>query len=159
MPEEVVELLNRYLAPVVNVIFSNNGLLDKFYGDGIMAVFGAPIPAEDDARRAVTAARQILEQVHLLNAQPGVTWPLSVSIGLATGDVVAGHIGSERRLEYTVIGDAVNLASRLQAIAEPNQILADEETFKKIKGLLTTTRRMARIKGKAKPIPVYELHG
>src|SRR5580704_3513642 len=159
MPEEVVELLNRYLAPVVNVIFSNNGLLDKFYGDGIMAVFGAPIPSEDDARRAVTAARQILEQVHLLNAQPGVTWPLSVSIGLATGDVVAGHIGSERRLEYTVIGDAVNLASRLQAIAEPNQILADEETFKKIKGLLTTTRRMARIKGKAKPIPVYELHG
>jgi adenylate cyclase len=159
MPEEVVELLNRYLAPVVNVIFSNNGLLDKFYGDGIMAVFGAPIPAEDDARRAVTAARQILEQVHLLNAQPGVTWPLSVSIGLSTGDVVAGHIGSERRLEYTVIGDAVNLASRLQAIAEPNQILADEETFKKIKGLLTTTRRMARIKGKAKPIPVYELHG
>jgi len=159
MPEEVVELLNRYLAPVVNVIFANNGLLDKFYGDGIMAVFGAPIPAEDDARRAVTAARQILEQVHLLNAQPGVTWPLSVSIGLATGDVVAGHIGSERRLEYTVIGDAVNLASRLQAIAEPNQILADEGTFNKIKGLLTTTRRMARIKGKAAPISVYELHG
>jgi adenylate cyclase len=159
MPEEVVELLNRYLAPVVNVIFSNNGLLDKFYGDGVMAVFGAPRPAEDDARRAVTAARQILEQVHILNAQPGVTWPLSVSIGLATGDVVAGHIGSERRLEYTVIGDAVNLASRLQGIAEPDQILADENTFKKIKGLITTTRRMARIKGKAAPISVYELHG
>ncbi len=158
MPEEVVELLNRYLGPVVNVIFSNNGLLDKFYGDGIMAVFGAPRQAEDDARRAVTAAREILEQVQLLNSQPGAPRPLSVSIGLATGEVVAGHIGSEQRLEYTVIGDAVNLASRLQAIAEPNQILADEATYRRVSGLFTSTRRMARIKGKASPISVYELH-
>ena len=159
MPEEVVEMLNRYLDPVVNVIFSNSGLLDKFYGDGIMAVFGAPRPSDDDAQRAVTAAQQILEQVQSLNAQPGVTWPLSVSIGLATGDVVAGHIGSERRLEYTVIGDAVNLASRLQAIAEPNQILSDEATYERVKGRLTATRRVARIKGKAGLTPVYVLHG
>lgn len=159
MPEDVVELLNRYLAPVVNVIFSNSGLLDKFYGDGIMAVFGAPRPSEDDAVRAVTAARQILEQVHLLNGQPGVTWPLSVSIGLATGDVVAGHIGSARRLEYTVVGDAVNLASRLQGIAEPDQILSDEATYERVKGRLTATRRLARIKGKAGLTPVYVLHG
>jgi len=159
MPEEVVELLNRYLGPVVNVIFSNSGLLDKFYGDGIMAVFGAPRPSDDDAQRAVTAAQQILEQVRLLNGQAGVTWPLSVSIGLATGDVVAGHIGSERRLEYTVVGDAVNLASRLQGIAEPNQILADEATYERVKGRLTVTRRMARIKGKAGLTPVYVLHG
>jgi len=159
MPEEVVELLNRYLGPVVNVIFSNSGLLDKFYGDGIMAVFGAPRPSDDDAQRAVTAAQQILEQVRLLNGQAGVTWPLSVSIGLATGDVVAGHIGSERRLEYTVVGDAVNLASRLQGIAEPNQILADESTYERVKGRLTATRRMARIKGKAGLTPVYVLHG
>jgi adenylate cyclase len=159
MPEEVVEMLNRYLGPVVNVIFSNSGLLDKFYGDGIMAVFGAPRPAEDDAQRAVTAARQILEQVQALNEQPGVSWPLSVSIGLATGDVVAGHIGSERRLEYTVVGDAVNLASRLQGIAEPNQILADEATYERVKGRLTATRRLARIKGKARLTPVYVLHG
>jgi adenylate cyclase len=159
MPEEVVEMLNRYLGPVVNVIFSNSGLLDKFYGDGIMAVFGAPRPSDDDAQRAVTAAQQILEQVRLLNGQAGVTWPLSVSIGLATGDVVAGHIGSERRLEYTVVGDAVNLASRLQGIAEPNQILADEATYERVKGRLTATRRMARIKGKAGLTPVYVLHG
>jgi PAS domain S-box-containing protein len=158
MPEEVVELLNRYLAPVVNVVFANLGLLDKFYGDGVMAVFGAPRPAEDDALRAVTAARQILEQVHQLNSQPGVTWPLAVSIGMATGDVVAGHIGSEQRLEYTVIGDAVNLASRLQAMAEPNQILADEQTYDRVKGQMTATRLLARIKGKAALTPVYVLH-
>jgi adenylate cyclase len=159
MPEEVVEMLNRYLGPVVNVIFANSGLLDKFYGDGIMAVFGAPRPSDDDALRAVTAARQILAQVHALNAQPGVTWPLSVSVGLATGEVVAGHIGSERRLEYTVVGNAVNLASRLQALAEPNQILADEATYERVKGRLTATRRLASIKGKAGHTPVYVLHG
>ena len=159
MPEEVVEMLNRYLGPVVNVVFSNSGLLDKFYGDGIMAVFGAPRPGDDDALRAVNAAQQILQQVQALNAQPGVAWPLSVSVGLATGDVVAGHIGSERRLEYTVVGDAVNLASRLQGIAEPNQILADEATYERVKGRLTATRRMARIKGKAGLTPVYVLHG
>lgn len=159
MPEQVVDMLNRYLEPVVNVIFANSGLLDKFYGDGIMAVFGAPLPADDDARRAVTAAHQILQQVHALNAQPGALWPLSVSIGLATGDVVAGHIGSERRLEYTVVGDAVNLAQRLQGIAEPNQVLADEATYACVKGRLTATRRMASLKGKAGLIPVYVLHG
>lgn len=159
MPEQVVDMLNRYLEPVVNVVFSNSGLLDKFYGDGIMAVFGAPRPADDDARRAVTAAHQILQQVHALNAQPGAIWPLSVSIGLATGDVVAGHIGSERRLEYTVVGDAVNLAQRLQGIAEPNQVLADEATYACVKGRLTATRRMASLKGKAGLIPVYVLHG
>ena len=159
MPEQVVELLNRYLAPVVNVVFANGGLLDKFYGDGVMAVFGAPRPGDDDALRAVLTAGQILEQVRALNQQPGVSWPLAVSIGLSTGDVVAGHIGSERRLEYTVIGDAVNLASRLQQIAQPNQILADEKTYERIRGRFTATRRLARIKGKSGLTPVYVIHG
>ncbi|HEV2878340.1 MAG TPA: adenylate/guanylate cyclase domain-containing protein [Candidatus Eremiobacteraceae bacterium] len=159
MPEQVVELLNRYLAPVVNVVFANAGLLDKFYGDGVMAVFGAPRPSDDDALRAVLTAGQILEQVRALNEQPGVSWPLAVSIGLATGDVVAGHIGSERRLEYTVIGDAVNLASRLQQIAQSNQILVDQKTYERVKGRFAAERRLARIKGKAGLTPVYVIHG
>ncbi|MBV8082533.1 MAG: GAF domain-containing protein [Candidatus Eremiobacteraeota bacterium] len=159
MPEEVVDMLNRYLAPTVDVVFNNLGLLDKYYGDGIMAVFGAPRPAADDTSRAVLAARQILEQVELLNAQPGVHWPLSVSIGLATGDVVAGNIGSERRVEYTVVGSAVNLAQRLQSIAEPNQILADARTYEKVRGQVAATRRQARIKGRAGLTTVYVLHG
>jgi adenylate cyclase len=159
MPEEVVEMLNRYLAPVVNVVFANAGLLDKFYGDGVMAVFGPPRPADDDAWRAVVTAEQILDQVRELNGQPGVTWPLAVSVGLATGEIVAGHIGSERRLEYTVIGDAVNLASRLQQIAQPHQILADERTYERVKGRIAATKRLARIKGKAGLTPVYVIHG
>lgn len=157
-PEEVVDLLNRYLEPMVNVIFANSGLLDKFFGDGVMAVFGAPRPSEDDARRAVDAARQILEQAQRITVEPRISWPLAVSVGLATGDVVAGHIGSERRLEYTVIGDAVNLAARLQAIAEPNQIVADERTYELVKGRVAATRRMARIKGQARLMTVYVLH-
>jgi adenylate cyclase len=159
MPEEVVDMLNRYLTPAVDVVLANLGLLDKYYGDGIMAVFGAPRPAPDDTNRAVLAAHQILEQVELLNAQPGVHWPLSVSIGLATGDVVAGNIGSERRLEYTVVGSAVNLAQRLQSIAEPNQILADARTYEKVRDQITATRRQARIKGRAGLTTVYVLHG
>jgi len=109
--------------------------------------------------RAVLTAGQILEQVRALNEQPGVSWPLAVSIGLATGDVVAGHIGSERRLEYPVIGNAVNLASRLQQIAQPNQILADEKTYERVRGRFAATRRLARIKGKAGLTPVYVIHG
>jgi adenylate cyclase len=158
MPEEVVEVLNSYLAAAANVVFANLGLLDKYYGDGLMAVFGAPRPAADDAQRAVIAARQIMQQVERLNAQRGATWPLSVSIGLSTGDVVAGNIGSQQRLEYTVVGSAVNLAFRLQAIAEPNQILSDAPTYDKVQNQVTATRRQARIKGKVGLTPVYILH-
>lgn len=159
LPEDVVELLNRYLGALVNVVFANGGLLDKFYGDGVMAVFGAPRATEDDALHAALTAVQILEQMRQLNAAPGVAGPLAVSVGLATGEIVAGHIGSVQRLEYTVIGDAVNLASRLQAIAQPNQILCDERTYERIKGKLRASRRMARIKGKAGLTPVYAVSG
>lgn len=157
-PVEVVSLLNRYLDPLVDVVFNYGGLLDKFYGDGIMAVFGAPRPADDDAARAVTAAREMLDKVRVLNAASNATRPLSVSIGLATGDVVAGHIGSSRRLEYTVIGDAVNLAARLESLAEPNQILADERTYERVRNHVRATARPAFIKGKAGPETVYVLH-
>lgn len=157
-PVEVVSLLNRYLAPLVDVVFNHGGLLDKFYGDGIMAVFGAPRPADDDAARAVAAAREMLEKVRMLNVGAQATRPLTVSIGLATGDVVAGHIGSSRRLEYTVIGDAVNLASRLESLAEPDQILADERTYERVQHLVTATPRPAFIKGKSGPETVYVLH-
>ena len=157
-PVEVVDLLNRYLDPLVDVVFNYGGLLDKFYGDGIMAVFGAPRPADDDAARAVAAAREMMQKVQVLNASATATQQLSVSIGLATGAVVAGHIGSSRRLEYTVIGDAVNLAARLESLAEPNQILADERTFSKVENIVTATARPAFIKGKSGPETVYVLH-
>jgi len=158
-PVEVVKLLNRYLDPLVNVVFDYGGMLDKFYGDGIMAVFGTPRPAADDAARAVRAALQMIEQVKMLNLATGAVRPLSISIGLATGEIVAGHIGTQRRLEYTVIGDAVNLAARLEGLAEPNEILVDERTYEKIRGAVAATRRLVRIKGKSDSSAVYVLHG
>jgi len=158
-PVEVVALLNRYLDPLVDVVFETGGLLDKFYGDGLMAVFGTPRPAADDALRAVRAAQHMLERVRLLNAAVGAGKPLAVSIGLATGQIVAGHIGSARRLEYTVIGDAVNLAARLEALAEPGQILVDERTYEKVRDFVPGTRRLATIKGKSGTSSVFVIHG
>lgn len=126
-PEEVVEMLNRYLERAVADIFAREGLLDKFHGDGVMAVFGPPRVREDDARRAVESAFALQESVEQLSQT--MQHPFRISIGLATGTVVAGHIGSMQRMDYTVIGDAVNLASRLQAKAPPGGILCDEVTY------------------------------
>jgi len=119
----------------------------------------APVDALMLAARAVRAALQMIEQVKMLNLATGAVRPLSISIGLATGEIVAGHIGTQRRLEYTVIGDAVNLAARLEGLAEPNEILVDERTYEKIRGAVAATRRLVRIKGKSDSSAVYVLHG
>jgi adenylate cyclase len=126
-PEAVVAMLNRYLEGAVADVFAQNGLLDKFHGDGFMAVFGAPRPQPDDAKRAVRTAFALQNTVDRLSRTTST--PFRISIGLATGSVVAGFIGSTLRMDYTVIGDAVNLASRLQAKAEPGTTLCDEATY------------------------------
>jgi adenylate cyclase len=125
--ERVVEILNTYFEEAVRVVFENDGLLDKFYGDGLMAVFGPPRVRGDDAARAVAAAIALHEQVARIG--PKLHYPLAISVGLATGDVVAGHFGSTKRMDYTVIGDAVNLASGLQSAAPPGTIYCDDETI------------------------------
>ncbi len=123
--ERVVEILNTYFEEAVRVVFENDGLLDKFYGDGLMAVFGPP--RVRGAARAVAAAIALHEQVARIG--PKLHYPLAISVGLATGDVVAGHFGSTKRMDYTVIGDAVNLASGLQSAAPPGTIYCDDETI------------------------------
>jgi adenylate cyclase len=125
--ERVVEILNTYFEEAVRIVFENDGLLDKFYGDGLMAVFGPPRVREDDAARAVAAAIALHEEVARIG--PKLHYPLAISVGLATGDVVAGHFGSTKRMDYTVIGDAVNLASGLQSAAPPGTIYCDDETI------------------------------
>jgi adenylate cyclase len=155
-PERVVDILNTYFDEAVRVVFDHDGLLDKFYGDGLMAVFGPPRVRGDDATRAVEAAIRLHDRVASLG--PRLDYPLRISVGLATGDVVAGHFGSAKRMDYTVIGDAVNLASGLQSAAPPGAIYCDEETI-----LSTTTisrpvhRLKARIKGRTELVPAYAI--
>ena len=128
---DVVDLLNDYFDQMVEVIFNHEGALDKFIGDALMAVWGTPVSSEDDAARAIAAARDMLESLQSFNSVRAdqALEPIRVGIGLASGVCVAGAIGARRRMEYTVIGDAVNLASRLADVARGGEIVCDEETF------------------------------
>ncbi len=152
--ERVVEILNAYFEEAVRVVFDHDGLLDKFYGDGMMAVFGPPRVREDDAARAVRAAVRLHQAVADLG--PRIDYPLRISVGLATGEVVAGHFGSTQRMDYTVIGDAVNLANGLQAAAPPGTIYCDEATMRRAGAIAAPVeRRAARIKGRADLVSVF----
>lgn len=120
-PEATLDLLDRFFERAVPCVLAEDGTVDKFLGDGLLAVFGAPVSQEDAAQRAVRAALAIRAAVQGLS-------DVSVGIALATGPLVAGHVGTKSRHEFTVIGDVVNLASRLQSEAGPNQILIDRAT-------------------------------
>jgi len=111
-----------------------NGTLDKYIGDGLMAVFGAPMERENDAERAILTAKEMKRQLAVMMAtQEGSRKKFDIRIGINTGRVVAGNIGSPKRMDYTVIGNPVNIASRLESIAKPNQILIVEETYRAVK--------------------------
>ncbi len=146
-PDRVVEILNAYFDEAVRIVFEYDGLLDKFYGDGVMAVFGPPAVRDDDAARAVAGAIRLHEVVATIG--PRIAYPLRISVGLATGDVVAGHFGSAKRMDYTVIGDPVNLASGLQAAAPAGAIYCDAETVARAGSISRPLHRVsARIKGR-----------
>ncbi|MCD6297094.1 MAG: FHA domain-containing protein [Deltaproteobacteria bacterium] len=157
-PRETNILLNRYFSKMTDVIFKYDGTLDKYLGDGMMAVFGAPMEKEDDAERAVHAGLEIIRQLADMMKETSKDRKFDIRIGINTGRVVAGNIGSPKRMEYTVIGDPVNVASRLETIARPNQILIGEETFKLIKGKFEIQKVGAKkVKGKSAEIMVYEV--
>lgn len=133
-PEEVAAMLGDCLGGMVDAVFDHHGTLDKFTGDGIMAVWGAPLPLADAADQALAAARamrtNVTRQNEIRRAEGRA--PLEAGFGLSFGTVFAGNIGSERRLEYTVVGDAVNLAARLCEIAGPGEILVDEDLAREL---------------------------
>jgi len=159
-PDAIAQLLSEYFTEMVEVIFEHGGTLDKFVGDAILALWGAPIAHEDDADSAMRAAAAMQRAVTALNAK----WagegrpPIRVGIGVNYGEVFAGNIGSQRRLEYTVIGDAVNVASRLCTKAGPGEVLLSEPFYQQ----LTTKPDVERIdamplKGRAQPIAIYRV--
>jgi adenylate cyclase len=159
-PMEVVELLNEYFSEMTDLVFENGGTLDKYLGDGLMAVFGAPLAKPDDSLRAVKTAIEMQRALARLNRDWEAMGQRSLKIGLGvnTGPVTAGNIGSARRMDYTVIGDAVNLASRLCANAAGGQILISESTHCTLQGRLPAKKLdPIKVKGKEAPIEIYEI--
>ena len=159
-PHAVVELLNEYFSEMTDIIFESGGTLDKYLGDGIMAVYGAPIPKPDDALRATKTAMEMQRALAALNRdwESRGQQPLRMGVGVNTGPVTAGNIGSAKRMDYTVIGDAVNLASRLCSNAAPGQILVSESTFLELNGTIPAQRlEPIRVKGKETPVELHEV--
>lgn len=154
--EEIVHLLNEFLTLVVEVVFKYEGTVAKFMGDGLMTIYGAPISHEDDALRAVKTAMEMREVLKKFNQNRKK--PIHIGVGITTGDVVVGNIGSEKRMEYTAVGMRVNLAARLQAISENNQILLDKDTYLKIANLVNVIKlEPIMIKGLESPVEIYEV--
>ncbi|MBZ5492949.1 MAG: FHA domain-containing protein [Acidobacteriia bacterium] len=163
-PSRVVEILNEYFTRVTDVIFDNGGTLDKYIGDAVMAVFGAPISKGNDAAAAVNSAMQIQRLLVELNRDAATReWPeLRVGIGINTGNAIAGNIGSPRRLDYTVVGDAVNTAQRLMTNAAGGQILISESTARKLgkTGKTIDLERLPelKVKGRSEAVPVFRVN-
>lgn len=160
-PHQVVELLNEYFTLMTDLIFENGGTLDKYLGDGIMAIFGAPLARPDDADRAVKTAMQMQRSVVRLNEARVARGqkPIRVGMGVNTGQVTAGNIGSTKRMDYTVIGDAVNLASRLCANAAGGQILVSESSYAALVQPMPATKPdPIKVKGKEAPIEVFDVY-
>ncbi len=157
-PEKIVEILNELFTRMTDVVFDHGGTLDKYLGDGLLAVFGAPISKGKDAANAVGAAIAIQRLVQELNRDSAARkWPeLKVGIGVSTGIVTAGNIGSPRRLDYTVVGDTVNVASRLVSHAAGGQILITQATAADLgPGFNCAPMPPLLVKGKSQPLSVF----
>lgn len=159
-PEKVVGLLNRYFSVMTDIIFEHGGTLDKYIGDGLMAIFGAPTATEEDALNAVKAAVTMQKRLSLLNSElvSEGYGRISVGIGLHTGEATIGYIGSDKRSEYTAIGDTVNLASRLESNAAGGQILMSEATAAASGNLIpVNTLEPLTVKNRVQPVNVLEV--
>jgi adenylate cyclase len=157
-PREVNLILNDFFSRMTDILFRYDGTLDKYIGDGLMAVFGAPMEKEDDAERGIRAAQEMMQALAAMMAGMPEDRKFTIRIGINTGKVVAGNIGSPKRMDYTVIGDSVNTASRLESIAQPNQILIGEETYRRVQGKFNIRAVGPRkVKGKTVEVMVYEV--
>jgi adenylate cyclase len=161
-PEEVVHILNEYLTEMTDIVFKYTGTLDKFIGDAIMVIWGAPVPQENHAELAVRAALEMKHRLKELQDK----WEkegkkkVSVGMGINTGDVVVGNMGSVQFADYTVIGDNVNLAARLEENASAGQLIISETTYEEVKDIVEVSKLSPlKVKGKEKSVHVYEVLG
>jgi adenylate cyclase len=160
-PDRIVQLLNNYFTAMSDVVFGHGGTLDKYIGDGLMALFGAPTATPEDACNAVAASVAMQRRMEGINAQlrsEGLV-EIAIGIGLHTGVATVGYIGSERRSEYTAIGDTVNLAARLEQNALPGQIILSEATALAAAGAgcAFSPRTPITVKNRVQPVPIFEV--
>ncbi len=159
-PEVAVALLNELFTIITEIVFQHGGIIDKFIGDCAMALWGAPEAHADDARRAVRAAEAILRWLEVGNARwrKQLGRDIELAIGIHTGTAVVGNVGSEKRMEYTAIGDAVNVAARLERLARPGQILMTRETMQRVSDEFPSQSiGTYNIVGRARPSEIYVL--
>ncbi|MEW6213646.1 MAG: adenylate/guanylate cyclase domain-containing protein [Nitrospirota bacterium] len=160
-PERVVEMLNCYFSQMAEIILKYNGTLDKYIGDAVMAFWGAPMPIDDHSERAVLAAIEMLNALDEVNKtlkSKGYDFELRIGIGVNTGIATIGNIGSEKKLNYTVVGDTVNLASRLEGLTKEfnSNLIISEYTYERIKDKITCkSLGNIKVKGREKPVEIY----
>lgn len=166
-PDVLVSHLNRYFSAMVEAVQKQHGMVDKFIGDGLLAVFGAPLPVSNSAQGAVEAARSMILQLQAVNAEfarEGIG-PIRIGIGIHTGEALVGNIGSHRKMEYTVIGDVVNTASRIEGLnkthnAHRSGILISGDTLAALDGLVPVEFIGEELmKGKTRKVAVYQVSG
>ncbi len=157
-PEELVTVLNQYLAAAADAILEQEGTVDKFMGDAVMAWFNAPIPQPDHTLRAVRAALRVRQAIQALHDKMPSVAKLDFGLGIHYGEAVLGLIGTEKRIDYTAIGDSVNTAKRIQENATSNQILISGAAYQHVKGQVNVRSAQPILaKGKSHPLKVYEV--
>ena len=159
-PEELVAVLNRYLAAAADAVLANEGTVDKFLGDAVMAWYNAPLPQPDHTLRAVKSALAVRDAVAALHIEMPKEAHLDFGVGIHYGEAVLGWIGTEKRLEYTAISDSVNTAKRIQENCAKNQILISREAYERVKDEINAKPFIPlSVKGKTQPLEVYEVLG
>lgn len=153
---EVIRTLNQIFPALSGLIFSHRGTFDKYLGDGLMAFYGAPVAADDDAQRALETAVEMQSLFSKLSKDPEIDLEgLGLGIGLHSGEAIVGNIGSEKVMDYTVVGDVVNVAKRLQEIATGGQIMLSETTYRMTKGIRAKRLDAVRLPGRQEQITPY----
>ena len=160
-PEKVVSTLNKYFSLMIDIVFKNNGTLDKIIGDELMIVYGAPTSSKDDTERALKTAIEMQEKINIFNKErkKNKEVPIKVGIGINKGLVVSGNIGSRELMDYTVIGDTVNLGARLCSAAGPDKIIVSKTVWEATKNLYPFKKlNPIKVKGKKDEINIYEVN-
>ncbi len=160
-PEQLVEIMNRYLTRMTDIVFEHDGVLDKYIGDAVMAFWNAPFDQSDHARRAVDTALDMLAALRQMNDEKQFgDLEFKIGVGINTGDMVVGNMGSEKRFDYTVIGDSVNLASRLESLTKEyvvSLLITQATSLELGSGYLLRTLDLVAVKGKKEPVKIFEV--